>query len=152
MTVITPINVADITKAVVDQLRNDTRLAGTAVTRSEDENIDPNSCPWIGVYRLAVRYPQRQLVSAAGFRGQHVQLLILITQADQGSGEACEDALEELVQNTLSSLLSDTTLQGMVQFLDEFEVDYTRYTRSGHHYMQTAAIQFTAITNTTIGG
>ena len=152
MTVITPVDVSEITRAVVSQLKADTRLAGVTITRSEDENIDPNNCPWVGVYRLAVQYPQRQLVSAAGFRGQQVQLLVLVTQSDLGSGEACEDALEDLVKSVLSSLLSDCTLGSVVQFLDGFEVDYTRYTKSGQFYMQTAAIQFTAITNTTIGG
>lgn len=147
-----PVNTTTITQAVVDALKNDARFSNIPVTRGEDNELSPDNCPWIGVYRLSCDYPQRLLTGAAGFRGQQVRVLILVTDANLGSGEACEDSIEKHVTNILSVLMSDTTLGGAVQMLDGFAVDYTTYTRSGQYYMQTAAIQFVAITNTVLGG
>lgn len=151
--IIQPLNVATVTQAVVDLLQADTRLAAVKVERSEDKNLSPDDCPWIGVYRLGVKYPQRTLTSAAGYRQQRVQLLLLVQHANATSGAACEDELEELLTTVLSALLSDTTLGGTVQFLDEFNVSYTSYMQAtSGSFLQTAAIQFVALTNTTIGG
>lgn len=149
---VTPVDVATISQAVFDALTQDADLSGVTVSRSEDTQITADVCPWIGVYRLSVEYPQRLLVGASGFRGQRVRMLILVSEADQGSGQACEEALEKLVRGVLSVLMTDTTLGGVVGNLDEFAVDYTRYTRNGQHYVQTASIQFVAITNTILGG
>lgn len=149
---IRPINTAVITQAVVDALKADTRFANIPITRGEDNELSPDNCPWIGVYRISCEYPQRTLTSAAGFRGQRVRILLLITDSNLGSGEACEDSIEGHVTNILSVLMSDTALKGVVQMLDGFAVDYTTYTRHGQYYMQTAAIQFVAITNTVLGG
>ena len=68
------------------------------------------------------------LTSNAGFRGQQVRLLVLVTEANLSSGEACEDSIEEHVTNVLSVLMSDTTLGNVVQMFDGFAVDYTTYT------------------------
>lgn len=152
MTTIKPVNVALISQAIVDAFKQSVELAQVTTVRGEDTEMTPDICPWIGVYRLSVEYPQRLLSGHAGFRGQQVRMLVLVSQADQGSGEACEDALEELVQNVLGALMTDTTLGGVVSGLDGFAVDYTRYTREGQSYLQTAAIQFVALTNTIIGG
>lgn len=153
MTTVTPINVSVITQAVVDQLKADTRLAAVTIERSEDRNLSPEDCPWIGVYRLGVQYPQRVLSGIGGAREQRIRLLMLVQHANATSGAACEDELEELVANVLSALLSDVTLGRTVSFLDAFDVDYSRYTRStSGAFMQTAAIQFVALTNTQVGG
>ena len=149
---ITPINVAVVTQAVVDQLKNDTRLANVEVSRSQEIGSDPSSCPWVGVYRLRVKYPIRTLGSG-GMRGQRVMMAIVLQQANPSSGADCEDDLEDLIGKVMSVLLSDVTLNNTVQFLDEFDVSYEDYTKTKTGvYMQTAAIQFVALMTTTIGG
>jgi hypothetical protein len=151
---IRPVDVADIVKAVQKRLQDDVRInsASVKVERSADQNSDPNSCPWIGIYRSSVQYQQRQLVGVSGFQAQRVGLILLVAEADQGTPEACEDALEELVRNVLSALFTDTTLGNVVQNLQEVSVDYTSYDKTGGFYMQTAAIQFVAVCNTSITG
>lgn len=149
---IRPVNTSTISQAIVDALKQDNRFADVPVTRGEDNTLSPDNCPWIGVYRISTEYPQRLLTSDAGFRGQRVRFLILVTDSNLGSGEACEDSIEKHVTNILSVLMSDTALRGVVNMLDGFAVDYTTYTRDGQYYMQTAAIQFVAITNTVLGG
>jgi hypothetical protein len=150
---IVPVNIAAITQAAVDVLSNDARLSAVTITRSEDQNLSPEMCPWVGVYRLGVQYPQRTLSGISGMRQQRVQLLVLAQQANGASGQACEDELEELIVNVLSAFLSNPTLNGAVHILDEFEVNYTHYMRTtAGEFMQTAAIQFVAVTNTSIIG
>lgn len=146
---ITPVNVAEITKAVKDQLSVYPALADIKIERSADRNLDPNGCPWIGIYRLNVAYQERVLGYGGGVRDQRVRLLILMEAADQSSGEACEEALEELTAKVVGALLSDTTLRGRVATIEQFEIDYAGYERSGSVFMQTAALQFVAVGNTT---
>jgi hypothetical protein len=147
------VNTATITQGVVDQLKNDTRLAGVEISRSQEIGSDPSSCPWIGVYRLGVKFPIRTLGSA-GIRGQRVTIVIVLQQANPSSGADCEDDLEDLISKVMSVLLSwDLSSNSVLQFLDEFSVSYEDYTKTKTGvYMQTAAIQFTAITTITLGG
>ena len=150
MTTIAPINVSDITQRIVEILRKFPDLEGARIERSEDPDNDPNSGHYVGVYRIGVQYPIRAMGHSGGFRDQRVRMMVIARASDMSSGEACELALETLVRSILSALLSDNTLSGLVGMMDEFEVDYTRYDRSGSVYMQTAQIQFVAITNPTV--
>lgn len=150
MSTIAPVNVSDITATVVETLRKFPALEGCRIERSEEPDNDPNSGTYVGVYRVGVQYPIRALGMGGGFRDQRVRMLIIARASDMSGGEACELALETLVRSVLTALFSDNTLGGTVGMLDEFEVDYTRYDRVGSVYMQTAQIQFVAITNTTI--
>jgi hypothetical protein len=142
-------DVSKITKAVHEQLSACPSLADVPVERSADRNMDPNACPWIGIYRLTVQYAQRVLGYGGGIRDQRTRLLLLIQASDQSSGEACEEALEALVKEVVGALLSDTTLRGTVGTIEEFDVDYAAYEREGNVFMQTAALQFVAVGNTT---
>jgi hypothetical protein len=150
MTTIAPVNVSDITLTIVETLRKFPALEGARIERSEDPDNDPNSGAYVGVYRTGVRYPIRAMGYGGGLRDQRVGMMIIARASDMSSGEACELALEMLVRSILTALFSDNTLSGAVGMMDEFEVDYTRYDRSGSVYMQTAQIQFVAITNTTV--
>ena len=150
MTTIAPVNVSSITETLVATLQKFPALEGVRIERSEDADADPNSGAYVGVYRMGVQYPIRAMGMGGGFRDQRIRMLILARASDPNSGEACELALETLVRNILTALFSDNTLGGTVGMLDEFEVDYTRYDRSGTVYSQTAQIQFVAITNTTV--
>ena len=75
-----------------------------------------------------------------------MRLILLLQQADIASGESCEVALEALVQSVLSVLMTDATLGGAVQTLDEIEVQYPDYQKTADSvFMQTAAIYITAL-------
>jgi len=143
---LTPFNVSQVTKAIVTQLRADHRLTDARIERSEEVNSIPSQCPWIGVYRQSVQYPSRTLGLGTGYRGQRVGVMLLLQQADPSSGEACEQALESLVQTVLSVLMTDSTIGGSVMTIDEIEVQYPDYQKTADSvFMQTAAIYFTAL-------
>ena len=144
--ILTPYNVANVTRAIESCLRADVRLANVAVERSAEVNADPARCPWVGIYRARIEYPSRTLGLGAGYRGQRMQLILLTQQSDGSSGEACEDAIEALNVDVLSVLLTDPTLGGVVSTLDEIDIQYPDYQRtSGGRFVQTAAIYITAL-------
>lgn len=144
--ILAPLNVSAITAAVRDRLSADVRLKAARIERGAEINKDPALCPWVGIYRASVQYPSRTLGLGQGYRGQRVQLVLLTQHADWASGEACEEALEALNVDVLSVLLSDPRLGGVVDGLDEIEVQYPDYqrTQSGQ-YIQTSAIYITAL-------
>lgn len=149
--IILPVSVSVVTQAVERILSADTRLESVTIERSSEINATPGRCPWVGVYRSECAFPIRTLGVGAGFRSQRVQVILLAQESDPGSGWACEDRLNALVDNLVSALLSDATLGGAVHTVDEFTVRYPDYRRvSEGPYVQTAMIQFTAITN--VGG
>ena len=145
---ILPVSVSTVTKAVERRLQLDERLADVNIERSAEINEIPSRCPWVGVYRAECAFPHRALgTGITGWRGQRVNVAILVQDSDPKAGDACEDRVNELVDKVLSVLLSDTTLGGAVQALDEVTVRYPDYRRvSDGPYMQTAMIFFTAIT------
>jgi hypothetical protein len=143
---IKPVNIAKITESIVKILMNDGRLDQAVIERDAELNEIPGRCPWIGVYRMGVSYPQRTLGLGAGFRGQRVELAIFMQQSDATSGEECGERLEALIVDVLSVLLSDPTLGGSVDTIDNFEVRYLDYARDDAGYFQTAAVYLTAVT------
>lgn len=103
-------------------------------------------CPWIGVYRQSVQYPIRVLGTPGGFRGQQVELVLVVQEQDSSSGAACEERLEQLIMNTISALFDDVTFAGTCETIDRLYVQYTSYQQKDAAYMQTAMIYFTALT------
>lgn len=148
---IKPISVSAITQAVEARLLADAALADVRISRSEEINSLPSSCPWVGVYRADCQFPIRTLGMGAGFRGQRVQVVLLAQESDPASGAACEDRLNELVDKLIAAILSEPTLGGVVHTVDDFSVRYPDYRRVDDDiYMQTAMVQFSVIT--TVGG
>jgi len=146
---IVPVSVSVVTQAVEKVLR-DTISTGN-IERSGEINADPSRCPWVGVYRSDCQFPSRTLGFGSGYRGQRVGVIILAQESDPVSGDRCEDRLNVLVDQIISSLLSEPTLGGAVNTIDEFTVRYPDYQKVGNdQYVQTAMILFTAIT--TVGG
>lgn len=141
-----PINVAEVTQSVLKMLKNDARLEQVTIERAEEVNKEPKVDGWVGIYRVRIRYPTKA-IGAGVPREQAVSLVILVQQSDHQSGRACEDALEELVRNVLSVILSDESLGGKVDILDpnEFEVRYENYNKIDNIFMQTAAIYITGL-------
>lgn len=144
--ILTPTNVADVTRGIQELLATQPTLDDVTVERSEEINAIPSRCPWIGVYRAGISYPSRTIGVGAGYRHQKIQLVLLMQHANNASGADCEDVLEGLVQRVLAVLLTDPTLGGLVATLDEIEVQYPSYERTAdEQYMQTAALYITAI-------
>jgi hypothetical protein len=149
--IIVPVSVSVITQAVERLLRADVRMEHVVLARSDEVNALPSQCPWVGIYRADCQFQQRTLGYGQGFRKQRVQVMILAQEADASSGAACEDRLNALVDKIVSILLTDTTLGGAVEAVDEFAVRYPDYRRvADNSYMQTAMITFTALVN--VGG
>ena len=149
--IIQPVSVSVVTQAVERILSADHRLAEATVTRSAEMNEDPGRCPWLGVYRSDCQFPSRTLGLGQGYRGQRIQIMILAQESDGGSGAACEDRLNALVDNAVSALLTDSTLGGAVLGIDDFSVRYPDYRRvNDNEFMQTAMIVFTAMAH--VGG
>lgn len=143
------VNVATITQAVVDQLKRYPALAEDVIERSEEQRQSVDGERRVGVYRIGVRYQQRVLGYGGGVQDQRVQLLILASASNLSGGAACEDTLEELTQDVVSALLSDTSLGGLVRMIEDIDITYPSYDKVGSTYTQTAAIQFAAVGNTT---
>lgn len=143
------VDVSKITARVVALLEAYPDLEGVTIQRSEDQNAHKSATPLVGVYRLSVQYAQRVLGFGGGLRDQRVRLLVLMTESDLSSGEVCEEKLESLIRKVTSAILSDTTLGGQVNAIEDFEVSYESYEVVSNLYTQTAALQFVAVGNTT---
>lgn len=134
-----PFNTSTVSKALQAMLLREVQDA--QVQRSEQIPEEPARCPWIGIYRADARYPIRTLGLGSGMRQQRLRFILLLKHADIRSGEACEEVLEDLVQRVLSALLSDTTIGGTVENLDDLEVRYSDYQKAADkRFMQTAAV------------
>lgn len=147
MSIIVPTNVAEITTAILEILQEDMKIGqvGVLVDRSCEPNMTPTAHGWIGIYRDRIDYPPRALGMGSGYRNQLIRLFLLVQESDPSSGAECEDRLEELLQNTIGALLSDPSLKGTVQTLDEFSVRHETYAKNDGMFMQMARIDFTGI-------
>lgn len=124
---IRPINIGDITKAVQLMLiqHPDIGNVGVTVERSCEPSDDPGTEGYIGIYKGRASFSPRTIGVAPGFRNQDVRLALSIRMSGYEDGEECEEALEDLLQSTVSCLLSDTSLRGTVDNIGEtFEIQY----------------------------
>lgn len=143
---LTPEDVGRISAGIVAYLSSDVDLQDVTMQRSERINKDPAKCPWLGVYRVRATYPSRTLGAGSGFRQQKLEYILIAQAANGRSGQDCEETLELLVRRVLSALLSDPTLNGLVQTFEDLEVRYPSYQQTAsNQYMQTALIYVTFI-------
>lgn len=140
---ISPANLSTITKAIEEALKNADGLQDATIERSAEMNQDPARCPWVSVYRMGVRYPTRSLGMGSGFRRHRVEMAVFVQESDGSSGADCEDRLEDLIVKVVSVLLSDPTLGGTVDTVDDFEIRYIDFDMQEEQYVQTAAIYLT---------
>lgn len=145
--IIVPVNVAEITRSVYELLRDDPKVggAGVLIERSGEICKIPTLHGWVGIYREGVDYPPRTLGRGPGYRNQMIRLFLWLHETDPSSGEECEERLEILQQNVISALLSDETLKGTVETLDEFMVRQESYDKQDNMFFQYARINFTGI-------
>jgi hypothetical protein len=144
------LRVSDTTTAIVARLRGDARLDGVAVSRASEVNERPSGCPWVGVYRVEQRFTPRTVGAGSGFMTHNIDFVIILQAAGGNSGEDCEDMLEQLVSNVVSTLLEDTSLGGTVLMVNNLTVRYQDYSRVDDVYMQTAALYLTAETRVSV--
>lgn len=119
------INVSDITKAVKKMLEQAPSLNDIkSVERGEYVNMDPSRTPWVGVFRTQIDYSPKALGMHA--RSWKANIIIkLVVQASEGTGEATEDSLEDLVQRIMSVILTDLTLRDYVEMLNSLKIEYS---------------------------
>lgn len=149
-----PVDVSAITRGVETLLKGDIELLGANVERCAEINKDPALCPWIGIYKSMIEYPHRGMGAPdniAGLRSQETSLLLIVQHSDGKGGAECEDLLEGLLQKILTTLLSNRTLGGVVETVDQFVVRYPQYQITAkQRFMQTAFLFFTALGGTSI--
>jgi hypothetical protein len=121
--------------------------AGTQVERYEELTKTPGAHGWACIYRARVDYPPRTLGMGSGYRNQLIRLFAFVSESDPTSGEECGQRLDLLLQKLVGTLLSDPSLMGTVQTLDEFSVNYFDYERqdSTGMYLQYAQLNFTGV-------
>ena len=149
----TTINMATITAAVEELLNRTSSLADVNISRAEPVNDDPDNCPWVGVYRQRQEYNPQTLGKDAGHR-EFVGSVIVIAQATHQSGAECEDELDELVQDVLSAIFTDTELRNTVDMVNDCNVTYSydavnEDEEEYENYFQTAIMQITVEADTT---
>jgi hypothetical protein len=149
VTAIKTVNVADVQAALGVILTNDGTLADMtqlSIQHGEAIAVSDNQCPWIGVYCVGVTYELRTIGYGAGFRYQKMQFWVVCVEQSPVSGEECTRKLELLVQAANSAVLSDTSLGGTVDTIEDFRTDYPAWGKNAGVYLQTAVTQFTAVT------
>ena len=149
------INVAEIQTALGALLKSWPTLMDMSALTIQHGEAPPNSetaCPWIGVYCVGVEYPLRTIGMGSGMRYQRVKFWLVCKEADPNTGNECTVKLEALVQKAASAVLSDTSLGGTVDALDDLNVTYPQWGKESGVYLQTAVIQFTAVTTVKAGG
>jgi hypothetical protein len=148
------VNVATVQAALGELLKSDATLMDmTTLTIEHGEALakSDTQCPWIGVYCVGVDYALRTLGFGAGMRYQRMQFWLVCAEQSPASGSECTQKLEALVQAVNSAVLSDTSLGGTVDTIEEFRTDYPQWGKSSGVYFQTAVTQFTATTMVTGG-
>lgn len=97
-----------------------------AVTRGEYVNVDPDQCPWIGIYREKVRYDGRTFGKHNRSFDAFLTFKILVQAANLSTGEECEDKLEALTQATLDAIWASPRIGNEVDMLEgEITVEYS---------------------------
>jgi hypothetical protein len=151
--IIIPVNIGDVTSAVLEMLQTHPQigLAGVEVVRSEEPPEQAGPEGFVGIYRGRVRYNSRTLGMGQGYRRQRIELAVHVRMTHYGSGEECETSLENLVTQVLSCILSDESLKGTVDVLDEeIEVQYPTPQRGEEVYLQSANIFFNGVVNVNV--
>lgn len=144
------VEVSSVSKAIEEMLVADFALgqSGVRIERSGDPDTDDGSRGFVGIYRDRLTFPPRTLGVGSGYRRQNISFTLVMKESNPNSGEECEEALELLVKNVMRCILSDESLKGTVDTLDEnIEVRYDRYDQIDGLYVQNAILFFTAIVN-----
>lgn len=153
---IQPVNIGSVTDAIRDMLLQHPEIGNVGVTveRSAEPPEDPGPEGYIGIYKGRVSFPPRVIGRGPGYRDQTIRLALSIRMSGYEDGDECETALENLLQNVVSCLLSDTSLRGTVDNIGEvFEIQYDTQVvikDKDEEYLQIANLFFDALTTVNI--
>lgn len=153
MTIVSMIDTSTITERLRLQLFQWPALAdtGARVESNEPINEDTNRCPWIGLYQVRQSFPLRTLGVSTGFRRHNITLAIVLTASSIVSGRDCELRMEALVKGVMDALLSDVSIGGTVDVIDDqIDITYSQYRQVNNIFFKEAVIQFTAVTQVTV--
>lgn len=144
---IQPVNVATVVAALMAMLANhpDIGLKGITIEACAEPPEDPGSEGYIGIYKGPNKFVPRVLGQGTGYRDQFISLAIHIRMSGYDDPQECNDALEEIVTNVLSALLSDCTIGGTVDNIaPNMEVQYPTILidKKDKEYVQIANIFF----------
>ena len=141
------INMATITTALQDQIQNHASVdfLHVPVERSEYVNVDPNRTPWCGVYKGKVTFTPRSLGRHAKSFSAQIKLRIVVQAVDFLSAANCEDNLEDYIDKVMNAVWSDPTIDGNVDMVQDFEIEYQyQETNRESTFFQMAIITLTA--------
>jgi hypothetical protein len=144
------VNVSEVTAALERMLVEDQTLgqAGTRIERSGDPDNSDDTKGFIGIYRERVSFPPRTLGAGSGYRRQNISLVVLLKESNHTDASECEVALELLVTNVMRVVLSDESIRGTVDMLDEnIDIRYDSYDKIDGLYTQNALLSITAVVN-----
>lgn len=123
-----------------------------AIKHGEKPPDIESECPWIGVYCVGHRLVARTLGMGAGVRSQEITFWVVCKEASPNSGNECAEKLENLVQAAASAVLSDTSLGGTVDVVKDITITYPQWGKGAGAFLQTAVIEFPAVTTVKAGG
>lgn len=150
---ITPVNVGDVTGAVMEMLSQHSEIGnlGVTVDRSTEPPEDPGTEGYVGVFKGSVSFPPRVLGRGSGYRDQRIRLALSVRMSGFNDGEEGEIALEKLLTSVISCILSDCTLRGTVDEIGpDFEVQYPLLKDKEDEFLQIANVFFEALSNVKI--
>lgn len=153
--IINTMNVADIQSALGLQLAQWPAIIDMAELEIQHNEEIPDSetrCPWVGIYCISHEMPIRTLGMGAGMRYQKIMFWAVCKEASPNSGNECAAKLEGLIQMIGSAILSDCSLRGTVDIVQDLKVTYPEWGKKADVYVQTAVIQFTVQTTVQAGG
>jgi len=145
-------NVSDILIELEKQLKADTRTAGMKIVRMGQVNTDASKANtgWVGLYADGIDYGPHTL--GMGFSNWDFELHFkLVVQAvDRANSANAHVRLEKHIKDVLDVILSDVTLNSLVDKLDRLTIDYAtdETDKSTLHYEGALlSLQFTGRTN-----
>lgn len=144
-------NVSELCEKLKEQLQEWPYMADEEVTieRAEPVNKSSDRCPWIGIYRQQQTLETRTLGLGTGYRRHNITLALVMQEASNRSGQACEEKLERLVSEAISAICSDESIRGSVIALDPspFVLTYSSYQVEENSFFQETVFTFTVQTN-----
>lgn len=123
------------------------------IERGGEINVNPDKAPWCGIYKFNGQFPIRTLGFGNGFRRQHFGVAIIVQNVSRTSGAACQDGLGQFEKAIVDAILSDTSLGGTMDVVEEFNVSYPPPATQGTNVsFQSSIIQFNAVKDVGISG
>jgi hypothetical protein len=147
MTAVT--NIGDVKNALEALLSEWPEMESVSVEVHEPIPEDTGKHPWIGIFNVGQDLITRVLGGGLGNRKQNMDWAIFCAASDPSSGRKAGEALDQLMQQTLNALLSDTSIRGTALGIDErMTTAYLDFKFKNAQFTQVGMIKFTTLGNT----